>query len=434
VFADLPLTQLQMSWMLLGERLGDGLLFYRDLVDDTGPLSAGFFFLIDWIFGGSSLAYQIIGRILIFIQVIYWNSALIRYRVFDENTFIPAIVLLSLFHISFDMLSLSPALLGSTFVIFALSQLFSQTILQKESSEATLLIGIYGGLATGFHPIYIVFLPFLIIVGVTISGFSFRQLILSLIGYFTPLLLIVVYYFWSNGLEDFLRIWPLSFTSETYQFHTFATLGILFAFPLVLGFLGYFFGVLSKGASINQQKQRQILFFWAIFAGLAIFISRHHAALEMMVFLPLISYLITAFFLGVKKKLPLQIGFLCLVILLPLGSWWFWAENRSLQSEYFLKESANPKWPGKSVLVLDSDLSLYQNHSMKGPFLNYYLSQELLEKERTFARKVQLFRMINKQMPEVVYDPHGDFGQLLSQFKELERKYKMEKTNVFILK
>jgi hypothetical protein len=42
--------------------------------------------------------------------------------------------------------------------------------------------------------------------------------------------------------------------------------------------------------------------------------------------------------------------------------------------------------------------------------------------------------MINKQMPEVVYDPHGDFGQLLSQFKELERKYKMEKTNVFILK
>jgi len=84
--------------------------------------------------------------------------------------------------------------------------------------------------------------------------------------------------------------------------------------------------------------------------------------------------------------------------------------------------------------VLDGDLSLYQDHSMKGPFLNYYLSQELLEKERTFARKVQLFRMINKQMPEVVYDPHGDFEQLLSEFKELERKYKMEKTNVFILK
>ena len=36
-------------------------------------------------------------------------------------------------------------------------------------------------------------------------------------------------------------------------------------------------------------------------------------------------------------------------------------------------------------------------------------------------------------MPEVVYDPHGDFEQLLSEFKELERKYKMEKNECLYL-
>ncbi|WP_373396473.1 hypothetical protein V8V91_17300 [Algoriphagus halophilus] len=154
-----PLTTLQLSWMVLGERLGQGYFLYQDIIDNTGPLSAGFFTIVDFIIGRSPLAYELIGRIFILFQIIYWNTILIKYRVFDENTYLPAMIMAALFHFSFDMLSLNPAMLGSTFLILALGQLFSQTVLQKETSESTLLIGIYGGLAAGFHPSYIFSYP-----------------------------------------------------------------------------------------------------------------------------------------------------------------------------------------------------------------------------------------------------------------------------------
>ncbi|MEP0714435.1 MAG: hypothetical protein ABJC55_21145, partial [Algoriphagus sp.] len=181
-------------WMLLGERLGQGYFLYQDIIDDNGPLSAGFFTFMDLLFGRSLVAYELVGRVLISFQILYWNSILIKFKAFSVNTYLPAIIMAALFHFSFDLLSLSPALLGSTFLILAFGQLFSQTVLQKDTSESTLLIGIYAGLATGFHPNYIVFLPYMIFTGIAISSFSFRQLMLSLVGYFLPILLISVFY------------------------------------------------------------------------------------------------------------------------------------------------------------------------------------------------------------------------------------------------
>lgn len=139
-----PLTEPRLLWMVLGERLSDGYYLYLDVIDDTGPLSAGFFTFVHFAFGRSELAFELIGRLLVLFQIIYWNTVLIRYRVFEENTYLPAIIMAALFHLSFDMAGLSPALLGSTFLVLAIGQLFSHTVLQKETSESTLLIGIYG--------------------------------------------------------------------------------------------------------------------------------------------------------------------------------------------------------------------------------------------------------------------------------------------------
>ena len=156
-------------WMVLGERLSEGYLLYVDVIDDTGPLSAGVFTGLHLLFGRSPIAYILLGKIIVLVQIYYWNSTLIKYRVFDENTYLPAIVMAALFHFSFDLMYLSPTLLGSTFLLLAFGQLFSHTVLQKESSESTLLIGIYGGLATGFHWNFVFFLPFIVFTGLAIS-------------------------------------------------------------------------------------------------------------------------------------------------------------------------------------------------------------------------------------------------------------------------
>ncbi|MCS5491139.1 hypothetical protein [Algoriphagus limi] len=430
-FSNDVLTKTQLGWMVLGERLSDGFLLYEEILDDTAPLSAGIFMWIDRLFGRSLLVYEILGRLLIIFQVILWNRTMIRYRVFSENTYLPAIILLSLFHMSFDMLSLSPALLGSTFLILALSQLFSQTVLQKESSESTLLIGIYGGLATGFHAIYVLFLPFLIVVGIAISGFSFRQLMLSLTGYFLPILLISVYYFWMDGLESYIEIWPLFLKSNAYLYQPLEWIGVLLAFPLLLAFLGYFIGSLASSATINQQKQRQIMIFWLLFAGASLFFSKRQATYQLVILLPVLSYLITRFLLVIQRKIIIQLSFFALVVLLPLVSWQFFGNNDVVQENYRVQEYKGSLPAEKSILILGDEMGAYLNHRLGGPFLNYHLSKVYLDQEKDLSQRAHLFELIHSQQPQIVLDPNGDFSRLLDQYPELKRNYRRSSMGVF---
>lgn len=419
--------------MILGERLGEGFFLYQDIIDDTGPLSAGFFTFVDLIFGRSHLAYELIGRLFILFQIIYWNTILIKYRVFDENTYLPAIIMAALFHFSFDMLSLNPALLGSTFLILALGQLFSQTVLQKETSESTLLIGIYAGLAAGFHPSYIMFLPYMIFTGIAISGFSFRQLMLSLVGYTLPILLISVFYYWNDGLQEAIDIWPLIFRSSKVVFQSYLSWLIIGAFPIILSFIGYFFSAVLKGSTINQQKQRQLIILWLIAAGLQFLFIKKQAAFQLVIFLPGLTYLITQFFLHMKRGLIPKLAFYLLILGLPGFSWWFWQSNVDNPS-YFVSEQEASSYPSKNILIMGPDISEYQQAKLGGPFLNYQLSRLYLDQDRDLSEKARLYQMFQNQKPEVILDQEGLFQAILRDFPELSRHYSNPKNGVYLLK
>jgi len=420
VFQPFAITSPQLSWILLGERLSDGYFLYQDIIDDNGPLSAGFFSFVDVLFGRNFIVYEIIGRFLILLQILYWNAQLIKFRAFDVNTYLPAIIMAALFHFSFDMLSLSPALLGSCFLILALGQLFSQTVLQKDSSESTLLIGIYAGLATGFHPNYILFLPYMIFTGIAISGFTFRQLLLSLVGYFLPLLLISLFYFWNNGLDEAIKIWPMIFLSEKYNFQSLTAWLILGSFPLLLSFVGYFMATVLRGSTINQQKQRQLIILWLIFSVLEFFIMKKQAAFQLVILIPGLSYMITHFFLTIKKEVIAEIAFYLLILGLPVTAWFYW-QHATSEHDYFVHQTS-AKYP-PNIMVMGDDLSPYLHSSLGGPFLNYSLSRLYLQNDKDLGEKAKLFQLLENQKATMILDPHGIFGVILKKFPALEIQY-----------
>lgn len=431
----LPITESQLLWMVLGERLNDGYFLYLDVIDDTGPLSAGFFTFVHFAFGRSPLAYELIGRLLILIQIAYWNTVLIRYRVFEENTYLPAIIMAALFHISFDMTGLSPALLGSTFLVFAIGQLFSQTVLQNETSESTLLIGIYGGIATGFHLNFAIFLPFMIFTGIAISGFSFRQLLLSLIGFFLPLLLVLMFYFWNNGLEETLQIWPMVFTFEKYDYHSLPIWFILGAFPLVLALVGYFYSAVLKGSTINQQKQRQMITLWLIFSVSEFFLVKRQATHLLLIFIPGLTFLITQFFLNTKKKVIGNTAFLILLLGIPAAGCWYWQRQAAAGSAYFVHAKSKATFArGEKIMVMSKDSSPYLENPLGGPFLNFNLSRTYLESEKTLDQKAKIFQNLHRQKPQVVIDPEGIFKNLLQELPVLKNLYTETEPGVFRLK
>lgn len=421
--------------MVLGERLGDGFYLYQDLIDDTGPLSAGFFSMIDLLFGRSVFAYEVIGRLLIFFQIIHWNTVLIRFRVFEENTYLPAIIMAVLFHLSFDMAGLTPVLLGSTFLLLAIGQLFSQTVLQKETSESTLLIGIYGGIATGFHLNFWIFLPFMIFTGITISGFSFRQLLLSLMGFFLPLILILVFFFWNNGLSETMQIIPLIFTYEKYNYQSLLSWAILGAFPLLLALIGYFYSAVLRGSTINQQKQRQMIMLWLIFSLSEFFLIKKQATFQLVIFIPALTFLITQFFLNIGKGMIGKVAFLLLLFGLPVSGWWYWNQELDKSATYFVRENTEYQDTAEgNVMVLSTDASPYIQLPLGGPFLNFNLTKAYLASEKTLEQKAKIFQNINRQKPQLVIDPEGIFRNLLEELPALKALYLESKPGVFRLK
>lgn len=415
-------------WMVLGERLSEGNLLYVDIIDDTGPLSAGVFTGLHLLFGRSELAYILLGKIFVLFQIYYWNSTLIKYRVFDENTYFPAIVMAALFHFSFDLMYLSPTLLGSTFLLLAFGQLFSHTVLQKESSESTLLIGIYGGLATGFHWNFVFFLPFLIFTGLAISGFTVRQLFLSIMGFLLPILLILVFYFWKDGLEQALQVWPIVFTYPNYVYQPYLSWLAPGVFPLLLALAGYLIGSFFRGATINQQKQRQLILIWLLFSAGLFFLVKNTASYQLVVFLPAMSYFITQFFLHFGWTLLLRPAFFGLILVLPIWGMNYWQDRTGIDTSYFVAQTFDMEPLIQSgVMVLEEDPSPYLTHSLDGPFLNYHMSASYLKQEKTLQQKAQVFQMIRRQLPVQVYDNQGHFKALLEELPALKEFYTEEK-------
>jgi hypothetical protein len=415
-------------WMVLGERLSEGQLLYVDVIDDTGALSAGVFTGLHLLFGRSEIAYLLLGKIFVLFQIYYWNSTLIKYRVFDENTYLPAIVMAALFHFSFDLMYLSPTLLGSTFLLLAFGQLFSHTVLQKESSESTLLIGIYGGLATGFHWNFVFFLPFLIFTGLSISSFTVRQLFLSIMGFLLPILLILVFYFWKDGLEQALQVWPIVFTYPNYGYQPYLSWLAPGVFPIVLALAGYFIGSFFRGATINQQKQRQLILIWLLFSAGLFFLVKNTASYQLVVFLPAMSYFITQFFLHFNWTLLLRPAFFGLVLALPIWGMKYWQERTKVDTTYFVTAPIEKgQLIQKGLMVLEENPSPYLTHSLDGPFLNFHMSESYLKQGKNLQQKAQVFQMIRRQQPEQVYDKEGLFKALLEELPALKEFYNEDK-------
>ncbi|SMD41964.1 hypothetical protein SAMN00777080_0500 [Aquiflexum balticum DSM 16537] len=432
---DIPLLQPEMIWLLLGERMADGKHMYIDIIDDTGPLSSGIYWVCYLIFGKSVMSYKLLSLLVIIFQIVYINNLYIRYKSFEENTYIPALVMVILFHLSFDMITLSPALMGSTFIVLAFGQLFSQTVLQKEGSDSILLVGIFGGIAACFHFPLITFLPFLLVAGIVVSGFSFRQLILAIVSYALPLTFCALYYFWIDGLPAFLNQFIISpRLIESYAHVTYRDLAILFSLPLFFTTLGFFVGLIVKSQTVNQQKQLQLTLIFLIFAVGSLLLTNRRTPYQFIVIIPGLAYFITFLFVAFKKGVPIKVLSLLFVFGIPMMgySWIFLQTNSGNISTYAVSVTEeHTVSEGKKILVLGEDLGYYQKASLATPYLHYRLSKIHLEKNYGLEKTAEIFQNFQKEKPDLIVDEEEIFRGILEKMPLLKDQFILDRSNVY---
>ncbi|KEO73203.1 hypothetical protein [Anditalea andensis] len=438
ILMDIPLLAPELMWMLTGERMSAGHNMYVEIIDDNGPYSVGIYWLLDSLFGRSLLAYQVLAGMVMLFQIMYVNHLFIKYRSFDDNTYLPAMVMAVLFHLSFDFLTLSPALLGTTFVILSLGRLFSLTLLNQDSTESVLMVGIFGGIAVCFHLPLVFFLPFLIVTGIIVSGFNFHQLILSLVGYLQPIALVSLYYFWIDGLQDFILEFIFATRIiDTYQYVSYWDILILFIVPIGFALSGFFMSSVLQRHTVNQQKQQQIMLIFLLFAILALFLANRKNPYQLVVLLPGLTYFITQIFIYVEKKVVLKSFFYGFVIIVPLVGYAWTLYKFNTESIYTYAINANKKYDyfnGKSIVVLGSDIGYYKDANLVTPFLNFNLSKRILADFEDYNDMTNTYLQFSNEKPQYIIDEEGVFRSLLIRIPALEALYIEENEGIYKLR
>ena len=177
---------------------------YRDLYDGTAPLAAAIFAGLDALLGRPVLLYRALALALLLVQALRLNLVLNRYDVHPERGYVAALTYLLVGSVSTDLDTLSPLLLGHTFIIFGMSALLPTS---REGYDNRRLFR--AGLLVGLAALCYLPLGLFVLVGlfavIIFAANAFRSFLLLLCGALFPYALLVTYLFYVGALPAFAQ-------------------------------------------------------------------------------------------------------------------------------------------------------------------------------------------------------------------------------------
>lgn len=241
-----------------------------------------------WI-GSQNVLSHILALVLLLIQGFLVNLLAISNRLSNEVNLFPGLFFILLSCALPDFLYLSPVLIGNTFFLIAMVELF-KTYKNPACADSIFNVGLSIGIAGMF---YFPFLFFFIlgIAGLNIlRAFTIREQLMILLGILVPVFLTGLYFYWFDRLDFFLE----SQFSRNFGF---------FNFQFIAGWEGYLkagifllliiFAVFNSGGYLvkkNIQVQKKIgILFWVLITGAFAAIFQSEITLEhfLMLAMPL---------------------------------------------------------------------------------------------------------------------------------------------------
>lgn len=280
----------------------------------SGPLFQSFGAGISFILSNVYLN-VILASVIILWNATLLNSLLIRNSAFEENTFIPSALYITLLSFSSDNYFLSSQLLGTSFILIAFLFLH-QHLRFRNSDEKVLSIGCAIALASLFHIPFIWVFILTILLFLFYSGTVGRRYFLLLWGSIMILILAWLPFLYENEGSTF---WTEFFTKASdFQFNGewIINIAISLALPLLISLKSSISNLAGMGMT-NLQITVKRVFTWIGFFGIlnVLFLSGESASSTNLLVLSL-SYFLTEHLLNTKKKWLAELTFSTIVLLM----------------------------------------------------------------------------------------------------------------------
>ena len=426
---DLLIPELQ--WMLVGEKMSQGFMLYRDVWDNVSPLSAAVYWGMDELFGRSPQAHRTVANFLILFQAIYFNYISSERQLFTERNYVPGILYILFLNVSVDCSTLSPALMGSTFILLAFGTLIRQ--MQREGvTDEVFEMGFYLSMGTLFYLPMGLFELWAIASMLLYTGATFRQHILTFFGYVFPIALVLFFFFFRDALDELSQnLLTSAFQTRRYSFNDFVgVLGILGGVFLVAG-LG-FFQTLSYPRFINYQTRiYQIMMLWTITSVISIGLMPFIAPMQFCIFIPPLVMFSVNFFMLMRRRWVAEIFFLAFFTLLFFFRYQLtFLDNAFTINEYphlenlkihpsLLPESIRQQ----KILVIGKDDGEYKDNFPATAYLNWELARYDFDNLDSYESVISIFDNFQADPPTYVIDKEKLLPVLFKRLPELGKRY-----------
>lgn len=410
---------------LIGQNLNHGFRLYQDIRDNTGPLTANFFQLLDFfsisIFWNAPIAFAIV-----VFQAYVFQSTIRRFDLMPPLGNLPFFIYLAFFHSSFELFIPSGAILGLSFLLLAWREIIAQqsTLLVN---DRVFLIGVYIGIACLCYLSYSLFIFWAILSLIFYSSINIRQILLLVIGFLMILISAGLVFSYHGNLSNFLEVYQTSsFRFQIPSLVDIQNLAISMGPSLVLGIIGLFRVIQNNKIRSNAQKAQQTNLIWVFISFITLFTVPALSIIHVVFLLPSLAYF------------TLNIGYLFkvywkkeLLIWTLLGSigW-------SLQSEWKNQDAlrlgkAQLPLRNEKLMVLGPQLQEYQYNQMVGPFLNWELSKSLFSELDQYKTIVILHDYFSRENPSFIYDPEQNFVKMISLLPNWTKNYQLVAPNLY---
>ncbi|MBO0359680.1 hypothetical protein J0X19_17095 [Hymenobacter sp. BT186] len=415
-----PLTMAELRAMLVGERLHAGALPYRDLYDATAPLAAVLFAALDVVASRPLWLYRVLAFALLLVQALRLNFVLNRADVHPERGYVAALTYLVLASATTDLDTLSPLLLGHTFIILGLSAMLP-TSREGYDNRRLFRAGFLVGVAALCYLPLALFLLVGLFAVIVFAANSFRSFLLLLCGFGFPYAVAATFFLYSDAIPAFR------------QFHLAPTLsglvmgadGLplplqwkLLVLPGAVLLLALARSFTTALGLVFQVKFQQLMLVWLLVAVLMMAVGRGTAPGSVGLLLPPITYFSLYLWQKAPRMWVMEMLFLavlgCVVsvryreVLHLEGLLRFPAEAR-----YAVQPSARyAKVQGQRLLVLGDDMRPYLNNSVGSPYLDWRLAQADFGHLSEYAGVYRLSRNLSTVPPTMVIDQTNRWTEL----------------------
>lgn len=428
----------ELKYQLIGEKIANGALLYVELWDNISPLSGLVYAALFIVFGKSYTAFQILSLILFFIQAAIFNIILIRKKAFNENVYLPSLFYVLFALIFFEATSLSPEMMGLTFIILVFDNLFNHLELRRKDDKNLINIGIYIGLASLFYLPYIIYLPAITIGLLLYTNTIKRRYLLMYYGSGFVFLLVWMFYYatgHSSYLMNnfFITLFKLSYSNYLYL----KEVAFIVAFPAVFLLISFFKTFQAMGFTNYQSRIQSLIFLFFVFQVIGWFLWSQKSGASLVVFAPTFSFFLTHYFLAFRKKIWREAYFYVflagLILIFSEGTRQKKLVIKKLALEKLLVDDTQIK-PGiknKKVLVIGESLSHYYQNSLATPYLNWNLSKRHFEDIQDYKKVVEIYKNIKADMPDIIVDEKDVWPDVQKLVPEFEAQYRAIKPGYF---